>query len=94
MRRHYIREWRVHRQMSQAQLAVAIGITRPYFTMIEGGRRTYNQTFLEAAAKVLRCTPGDLLDRPPASESDTGLDHLSDGERAAIVAAVKTLISG
>jgi transcriptional regulator with XRE-family HTH domain len=64
--RHFIRAWRKHRSMTQQQLADRIGISREYVSMIEKGRRRYDQTFLEAAAEAMRCDVADLIMRDPA----------------------------
>jgi transcriptional regulator with XRE-family HTH domain len=63
--RHFIREWRKHRGLTQEQLAERIGIGRSYLTKIERGDRRWDQPFLEAAADALRCEPQDILVRDP-----------------------------
>jgi transcriptional regulator with XRE-family HTH domain len=63
--RHFIREWRKHRGLTQDQLAERVGISRPQLSKIEKGKRKYDQAFLEAAAEELRCDPADLLVRNP-----------------------------
>jgi transcriptional regulator with XRE-family HTH domain len=65
--RHFIREWRKHRQLTQAQLAERLGIDQSYVTKIETGKRRYDQMFLEAAALELRCSPADLIMRDPSA---------------------------
>lgn len=64
--RHFIRQWRQYREMTQATLAERIGIDRSYLSSIETGRRRYDQPLLEAAAEALRCTPADLVMRDPS----------------------------
>lgn len=63
---HYIREWRKHRHLTQEKLAEMMGITRNYLSMIEKGKRRYDQNQLESAAIALRCEPADLISRDPA----------------------------
>lgn len=63
--RHFIKEWRKHRGLNQEQLAERIGINRAYLSKIEGGKRRYDQPFLEAAAVVLGCETADLIIRSP-----------------------------
>lgn len=63
--RHFIREWRKHRQLTQDQLAERIGVDRSYLSKIESGKKRYDQPFLEAAADALRCEPADLIVRDP-----------------------------
>ena len=63
--RQYIREWRKFRALTQQALAERMGLARSYISHVEKGRRRYDQLFLEDAAEVLGCTPGDLIMRSP-----------------------------
>ena len=63
--RHFIRAWRKHRNLTQQRLADRIGISREYVSMIEKGKRRYDQNFIEAAAEDMQCTPADLIMRDP-----------------------------
>lgn len=94
-RRQYIKEWRRHRGMTQAEVAKSMGISVSYFTMIEGGSRRYDQNFLEGAALVLETTPADLIARPPgaAQRIDSLLGAVSEEERMRIEAAIRALIN-
>jgi len=91
--RHYIREWRKHRGLTQEQLAERIGIARSYLTKIERGSRRYDQPFLEAAADALRCEPGDIIMRDPTdSEAIWSIwDRLKPAERVQAVAVLRAL---
>lgn len=91
--RHFIREWRKHRELSQEQLAERIGINRAYLSKIEGGKRRYDQPFLEAAAEVLRCEPADLIIRDPSDPDGIWSiwDALSQPQRTQVVEIAKTL---
>jgi transcriptional regulator with XRE-family HTH domain len=91
--RHYIREWRKHRGLTQAQLAERIGIAESYVSKIESGKRRYDQPFLEAAADVLRCEPADLIVRNPIDPEGIWSiwDQLQPVERAQLVEIGKTL---
>lgn len=91
--RHFIYEWRKHRELTQTQLAERIGITKSYLSKIETGKKRYDQPFLEAAAEVLRVAPADLLMRDP-SDPD-GLwsiyDQLQPVERKQLVEMAKVI---
>ena len=91
--RHFIRQWRKHRDLTQEQLAERIGIARSYLTKIERGDRRYDQPFLEAAADALRCEPADLIMRDPtATENLWSIwDQLSPTERAQAFAVIKAI---
>lgn len=91
--RHYIREWRDHRGLTQEQMAERIGMSRAYLSMIESGKRRYDQPFLEAAAEVLRCQPADLIMRNPTDPD--GLwsiwDQLTQPQRVQMVEIAQTI---
>lgn len=91
--RHFIREWRKHRGLTQEQLAERIGISRPQLSKVEKGARKYDQAFLEAAAEELRCDVADLLVRNPMSPEAiwTIWDTLNPTERAQVVEVAKAL---
>ena len=91
--RHFIRAWRKHRGLTQAQLADRIGIDRSYLSNIETGRRRYDQPFLEAAADALRCAPADLIMRDPTDPEGIWSiwDQLAPVERRQIVEIAKTI---
>lgn len=81
--RHFIKEWRDYRGLTQEQVADRIGISPTTFGRIEGSKVPYNQDFLELAADALRCEPWDLLHRDPNKEGDVVdlMRHLSDRQR-------------
>lgn len=81
--RHFIKEWRDYRSLTQEQVADRIGISPTTFGRIEGSKVPYNQDFLELAADALRCEPWDLLHRDPNKEGDVVdlMRHLDDRQR-------------
>ena len=91
--RHFVRQWRKHRGLTQEQLAERIGIARSYLTKIERGDRRYDQPFLEAAADALRCDPSDLIVRDPtATESIWSVwEQLTPPERIQALAVIKAI---
>lgn len=93
---HFIREWRKHRGLTQEQFGERVGLERSYISMIETGRRRYDQPFLEAAAEVLRCSPADLIMRNPADPDGlwSVYDNLSPPERQQAVQLLRVLIGG
>lgn len=64
--RHFIKEWRKFRGLTQERLGERVGVERSYVNKIENGKRRYDQPFLEAAAKALQCEPADLIMRDPS----------------------------
>jgi transcriptional regulator with XRE-family HTH domain len=68
-RRHFIREWREFRGLTQEELADAIGTTKTSISRIEALKQGYTQDFLESCADVLGTHAGALLMRRP-TEAD------------------------
>lgn len=66
--RHFIKEWRKYRGLTQEQLAGRIEQTSGAISQLENGIINYTQPTLEAIAYALRCEPGDLLSRDPNLE--------------------------
>ena len=56
-----IRVWREYGGLTQKQLAEAAGISKPYLSQIETGRRAGTTKVLAAIAKVLDVTLEDVL---------------------------------
>ena len=63
--RHFVREWRKYRGLTQEQLAERIEATAGAISQLENGQINYTQPTLEALAFALSCTTGDLLSRDP-----------------------------
>lgn len=68
-RRHFIKQWRVHRGLTQEQLASRTEVTDGTISQLENGRIAYTQGTLEQIADALQCTPGDLLNVDPTREN-------------------------
>ncbi len=64
--RHFIREWRSHANLTQGQVAEAIGYERSYYSRIENGKRGYDQEILERLANLYRCSPAEIIAREPS----------------------------
>jgi transcriptional regulator with XRE-family HTH domain len=66
-RRHFIREWRIFRGLTQQTLADALGAgaSKTSVSRIEATKTAYTQDFLEACADALGTHPGILLMRAP-----------------------------
>ena len=59
-RSHPLRAWREHRGMTLQAVADAAGVSKPYVSQIEGGKRAGTAATLKKLAKVLR-VPLDVL---------------------------------
>lgn len=67
--RHYIREWRKYRGLSQEALAEHLGVTHGAISQVERGITGYTQPMLEGMAEAMECTPADLIMRDPGSDA-------------------------
>jgi len=56
-----VRVWREHRGLTQQQLAEAVGISVPYLSQIESGKRRGSAEVLAAIAKALELSLDDIL---------------------------------
>ncbi len=75
--RHFIKEWRKHRGLTQQRLADRLGFTHGAVSQLERGLVGYTQPTLEALADALQCEPADLLWRDPDSEFGAILAEVS-----------------
>ena len=58
-----IRIWRKHRGLTQLQLSEAAGISKPYLSQLESGKRTGTTEVLTAIANALNLTLDDIVQR-------------------------------
>lgn len=94
--RHFIREWRKHRGITQEQLAERIGTTKATISRIENGLQPYTQDFLDLCAEALMTEPGNLVVRNPRDpEGIWSLwDKAKPGERRQLVEVGKVIVGG
>lgn len=64
-RRHFIKQWRKFKRLTQEKLAERIGVTPGAISQLELGRVNYTQPMLERLAEEFGCRPGDLLNVDP-----------------------------
>ena len=57
-----VRVWREHRGMIRKQLAESSGLSVPYLSQIETGKRKGSPEALAAIAKELGLSPDDIVD--------------------------------
>lgn len=63
----FLREWRIHRALTQQQLADRAGFSKPFISELERSVKPYTQSTLEALADALSVDPADLIMRDPTS---------------------------
>lgn len=67
---NYLRAWREDRQMTQADLATAVGTDKGVISLLESGKRRLNTTWLQKLSIALKCDPGDIVSTDPNSLPD------------------------
>jgi transcriptional regulator with XRE-family HTH domain len=95
--RHYIKQWREHRHVSQTELALRCRVAQSTYQRIEAGKVPYNQDFLELCAAALLCSVADLLTHSPNDKSSawsimSSLLHQDQETLARVSAVVQVLV--
>lgn len=87
-----MKEWRLYREMTQADLAAKIGVAISTISQLERFEQGYSQATLEALAEALRCEPGDLLMINPMSDGSVWriLERLSPEDRQQVARIADT----
>ncbi|UXN69929.1 helix-turn-helix domain-containing protein [Devosia neptuniae] len=91
--RHFIREWRTYRGLTQEMLAERLDISKASLSRLETGKQPYTQDMLEALAEALMCEPADLIMRDPTSQDAIWSiwENASPAQRTQITTVVKAL---
>jgi transcriptional regulator with XRE-family HTH domain len=94
--RHFVRQWREHRGLSQDQLAARLEMSKASLSRIETLKQPYTQDFLEACAAALTTDPASLLMRDPtAQEAIWSIwEKAAPGERRQIEDVARVLVTG
>lgn len=58
--RHYVKEWRTYRQLTQDQLADRVDKSRGLIAQIEGGLTGLTDEMMFALAEAMSCEPWDI----------------------------------
>jgi len=95
-RRHFIKEWRQYRNLTQDKLADRLDISTASLSRLESGKQPYTQDVLEALADALSCEPADLIMRDPtATDAIWSLwEQAKPEHRPQILAVVAAMIGG
>mgnify|MGYP001580132991 CR=1 FL=1 len=83
-RRHYLKEWRKSRDLTQEQASSVLGISRSHLANLERGERDPDLAILEAMSKVYRCSVPELIVRNPADPASlwTLFEAIEEQDRA------------
>ena len=69
--KHFIKEWRLFRGLTQQKLADRLKTTKANISAVEVRKQNYTQDFLEACADALGTDPGSLIMRDPSDPTAT-----------------------
>lgn len=64
---HPVKAWREHKRLTLQALADAAGVSKPYVSQIEGGKRAGTAATLRKLASALAVPPGALLVEGPGA---------------------------
>lgn len=97
--RHFVRQWRKHRGLTQEQLAERIEKTRGLIAQIETGRTDLTEGMIYALSRALECTPGSIFDVNPLErrilvDVADELRHAEQRIQAEALVYVRGLIAG
>jgi len=99
---NYLRAWRKSRRkpdgtlLTQGDVAIFAGVSKPTISRIENGSQNYNARILEAYATLCGCQPGDLLSREPF-DPDTIYQlyaRLRPAQRSEAEAILRAMVNG
>ncbi len=101
-KRHYLKEWREFRDLTQAQVAGRLAMldddklprTEASLSRIETGKQIYTERLLLALADIYRCEPAELVGHNPY-KSGTLIDlvqRLSPHQQAQAQAVIEGLV--
>jgi transcriptional regulator with XRE-family HTH domain len=93
---NHLQAWRLHRGLTQQQLADAVGTIKSMITHLESGERHLSAKWLRRLAPVLNTTPGHLLDHHPRDLPPDIMDtwsRASPAQQQQIAALAETVIA-
>jgi transcriptional regulator with XRE-family HTH domain len=90
--RHYLKEWRQKRGMTQEDLAEALKTSKGEVSRYERGERTLSLLIQFRLARALKITPAQFFTPPEARSADALLAGLPPDERERYLAALEALV--
>lgn len=94
-RTFYLREWRLHRDLTQEELAERADMSPSHLANVETGRKRYNEDILESLAKALGCEVWELIGRNPLKQPAEIVDiwnHISPADKPSAIRALKGFV--
>lgn len=94
-RTFYLREWRLHRDLTQEELAERADMSPSHLANVETGRKRYNEDILESLAKALGCEVWELIGRNPLKQPAEIVDiwnHISAADKPSAIRALQGFV--
>ena len=90
--RHYLKEWRLKRGLTQEQLAARCGQTKGEISKAEQGKRGIKMELQFALMAALDIRPAQFFMSPDEESADDILARASPEQRQRMMAALKALV--
>lgn len=90
-RKHFIKDWRKFRGMTQGGVAAKLDTTKASISRIELGEQPYTQDSLEGLANALNCSVSDLLTRHPKMKPEWSIFDLPSGDQEQVYNFIRGL---
>jgi transcriptional regulator with XRE-family HTH domain len=90
-----LRAWRKHNNMTQQELADALGTAKSVISDLERGVVQLSDKWLRRLAPVLKTQPGHILDHDPADLDNDIIDiwaHIEVGDREQAIRVLKSFV--
>jgi transcriptional regulator with XRE-family HTH domain len=91
--RHYLREWREHRGLTQQQLADRLDTGKDQISRWESGKRGMGAEVIAALSEALQLDPGDLVRDPKIPSADELLRNATPEQRSLAIDLVQRIVS-
>lgn len=90
--------YRTNKELTQGQVALAIGISQGLYNQLESGKRRMNETYLDQLALFYKVSPIDLIvdaerDDPLHRQLSESFRQLNSSERLMLVNSAKGLVA-
>lgn len=91
-RRHYLKEWRELRGLTQQQLAERLDTGKDQISRWESGKRGMTAEVIDALCEALQLEPGDLFRDPAQPSADELLRNASPEQRRQAISVIEALL--
>lgn len=91
-RRHYLKDWRESRGLTQQQLADRLDTGKDQISRWESGKRGMTAEVIDAVSDALQIEPGDLFRDPATPSADQLLRNAPPEIQRQALALIETLI--